>query len=423
MIAFTHIIALDTIHTRVARFLSLKVTLYALLTAVAGTSFGASTAPVYIGLDEAYSQQSNTAVHAIETGIRIAIDEINQAGGVLDGRPLALKTTDNRGISALAKDNFEELAGIEGMVAIIGGRYSPIVVETIPLARKFEVPTISVWGSADQITEPLTQDSYAFRLSLKDSWGVEAMMRHALTEFKAKRICAILPSTAWGRSGEAVIKGKSQEVGVQITMTRWYNWGETNMAVHYALCRESSAQAILLVANEREASILINQIASMPADELLPIVAHWGITGGTFHKMTEKALNKVTLDVIQTFSFIQNPRPEAKNLATTVMKREKLSNISQIVSPVGIAQAYDMTKLIALAIQKAQSTQGSEIRLALESLPPYEGAIKRYEPAFTARNHDALGPEQVIFVKFDASGALIPIKKNHVAPHTSRSNK
>ena len=392
------------------------------LAGVSAISRAEGPAPVYIGLDEAYSQKTNTAVHAIETGIRIAIEEINQHGGVLGGRPLALKTTDNQGISAIAKDNFESLAAIPDMVAIMGGRYSPIVVETIPLAQKFEIPTISVWGSADQITDTQSDPSYAFRLSLKDSWGVEAMMRHALTQFKAKRICAILPSTAWGRSSDSVLKSKSSAVGVEVTTVRWYNWGETNMAVHYTLCKESNAQAILLVANEREASILINQIASVPDQELLPIVAHWGVTGGTFFKMVGNNLKQVTLDVIQTFSFIQNPRLQAQNLARSVMKREKLTNEQQIVSPVGIAQAYDMTKLIAMAVQQAQTTKGSEIRRALESLPVYEGAIKRYDPAFTVTNHDALGPEQVVFVKFDASGALIPIKKLNDAALTSRSD-
>lgn len=384
--------------------------LTAMLTGWSTVTCAAEPAPVYIGLDEAYSQKTNTAVHAIETGIRIAIEEINQQGGVLGGRPLVLKTTDNQGISAVAKDNFEELAAIPDMVAILGGRYSPIVVETIPLAQKFEIPTISVWGSADQITEAQNDPSYAFRLSLKDSWGVEAMMRHALTQFNAKRICAILPGTAWGRSSDSVLKNKSAAVGVEVTSVRWYNWGETNMAIHYTLCKESGAQAILLVANEREASILINQIATLPPQELLPIVAHWGVTGGTFFKMIGGAIKNITLDVIQTFTFIQNSRPQAKSLAQSVMQREKLTNERQIVSPVGIAQAYDMTKLIAIAVQQAKSTKGSEVRRALESLPAFEGAIKRYDPAFTATNHDALGPEQVVFVKFDSTGALIPIK-------------
>lgn len=365
--------------------------------------------PVYIGLDEAYSQKTSTAVHAIETGILIAIDEINRKGGVLNGRPLALKKTDNRGISALAKDNFEDLAHIPDMTAIFGGRYSPILVETLPLAQKFKVPTVSVWGSADQITDPLHASSYAFRLSLKDSWGIEAMMRHGLTQFKAKRICAILPSTAWGRSGDAVLKNKSHTTGVEIVATRWYNWGENNMAVHYSLCRDSQAEAILLVANEREASILVNQIAEMPSQDLLPIVAHWGVTGGTFFEMARDALKKVRVDIIQTFSFIGNTRVQADNLAQSVMKRDNLSDKKQIVSPVGIAQAYDMTYLMALAINKANSTKGDEIRQTLESLPPFEGAIRRYAPAFTSLNHDALGPEQVLFVRFDSSGALIPL--------------
>jgi branched-chain amino acid transport system substrate-binding protein len=48
--------------------------------------------------------------------------------------------------------------------------------------------------------------------------------------------------------------------------------------------------------------------------------------------------------------------------------------------------------------------------VALEKLPPFEGAVRRYAPAFTPERHDALGPQQVLFVKIERSGALTPLK-------------
>ena len=94
-------------------------------------SASASKAPVLIGFDGAYGQKTNTAPTAIELGARAAIDEINRAGGVLGGRPLKLVTTDNKGVSARGKDNFVELAQMKDMVAVLGGKYSPISVEAV----------------------------------------------------------------------------------------------------------------------------------------------------------------------------------------------------------------------------------------------------------------------------------------------------
>ena len=68
------------------------------------------------------------------------------------------------------------------------------------------------------------------------------------------------------------------------------------------------------------------------------------------------------------------------------------------------------THLLALAVNKAGNTKGDDIRRALESLPAFEGAVRRYAPAFTAKRHDALTPTQVLFVRIERSGALTPLK-------------
>lgn len=367
-------------------------------------------APVYIGLDEAYSIKTNTAPQAIERGVRAAMDEINARGGVLGGRPLRLVTTDNQGVSARGRDNFVALASRPDMIAVLGGKFSPVTVETLPEARRLRVPIISVWGSADAITDSERPPSYAFRLSLKDSWGTEALMQRAKTAYQASRICAVLPNTAWGRSSDQVIATRSAALGIQVVSTRWYNWGEQSFSEVLRACRQGDAQAMLLVANEKEAAMLFQQMAGLPAAERLPIVAHWGLTGGAVHELAGGALEQLQVQVIQTFSFIGNTRPAARRLADWLLRDGGWSSVREIPSPVGSAHAYDMTHLLSLAVNKAGSTQGEAIRAALENLPPFEGAVRRYAPAFTARRHDALTPAQVMFVRIDRSGALVPIR-------------
>ena len=76
---------------------------------------------------------------------------------------------------------------------------------------------------------------------------------------------------------------------------------------------------------------------------------------------------------------------------------------------IGASSAYDAMHLLALAIAKAGSTDGPAIQAALEALPPYDGLIKRYAPAFTATNHDALGADDYIMVHF-AAGRIVPVE-------------
>ena len=52
----------------------------------------------------------------------------------------------------------------------------------------------------------------------------------------------------------------------------------------------------------------------------------------------------------------------------------------------------------------------SDIREALENLSSHEGAVKRYEPAFTKDNHDGLGLKDFRMARFNKHGQIIPIR-------------
>jgi branched-chain amino acid transport system substrate-binding protein len=364
--------------------------------------------PVWIGFDDAYGVKTNTSAVITELGIKAAMEEINNNGGVLNGRPLKLVTTDNKGVSARGKDNFVQLAGTKDLVAVLSGKYSPISVEMLPEAHRLKVPLISVWGSADPITDHDFKPSYSFRVSLKDEWGVEAMMKRLSSKYKVRQGCAILPNTAWGRSAEKVILSKATLNNTQFPVVRWYNWGDASFKEHYKACLDSRTQGLLFVGNEKEGALLVKEMAAQAPSMRLPVVSHWGAVGGTLHEMANEELSMVRIDFIQTFTFINNTRPRAVFLADWILKNHGLKTSHDIPSPVGAAHAYDTVHLVAKAIDIAQSTSPEKIRDAMEKLPPFQGAVRHYAKPFSNQRHDALDKSQVLFVKLTPSGQLIP---------------
>ena len=391
-----------------ARLVTLATGAWA-FTVCAQTGLAPPPPPVWIGFDDAYSQKTNTSAMAIEWGIQAAMEEINSSGGVLGGRPLKLITTDNKGLSARGKDNFIALAQTQDLVAVLTGKYSPVSVEMLPEAHRLQVPLISVWGSADPITDHEFKPSYSFRVSLKDAWGVEAMVKRLATRYGVQRACAILPNTDWVRSAKKVIKKKTDHDKVSFTVIRWYNWGDRSLKTHYQNCLDAQTQGLLFVGNEQEAAILIKEMAKHPSAMRLPVVSHWGAVGGTLHHLVKDELNLVQVDFIQTFSFVHNKRPRAVYLANWILKNKGIKSPHDIPSPVGAAHAYDTVHLIASALQIAQTTSPVKIRQALETLPPFNGAVKHYAQAFTPQRHDALDKSQVLFVKLSPTGQLTPL--------------
>ena len=371
----------------------------------------AAQAPVLIGLDAEFGHKTSTSAQAIQQGIEIAIEEINAAGGVLGGRKLALVVRDNRALPAVGVDNLRELAAMPDLVGVFGGKFSPVFLEWLPVAHQLGVLMLDPWGSADPITENAYRPSYSFRLSLKDAWAAPAMLKFARTERAASRVGILLPNTGWGRSNRNALVTAATAAGVSIVGEHWYNWGDPSLLEQYRSLRAAGAEAIILVANEAEGALLVREVAAQPPSERLPIISHWGVTGGAFAELAGPALDQVDFAVIQTFSFIGVDTPAAKRVLSALKTRYGIDGAERVRAPAGVAHAYDLTHLLARAIARAGSTDRAKVRAAMERLPPYPGLVRHYERPFTPERHDALGPEQVFMARYTAQDVLVPLAR------------
>ncbi|NBQ39573.1 MAG: hypothetical protein EBU34_07280 [Alphaproteobacteria bacterium] len=154
------------------------------------------------------------------------------------------------------------------------------------------------------------------------------------------------------------------------------------------------------VANENEGALLVREMANLPKEKRLPILAHWGITGGNFAEMTNGLIANVDLSVVQTFSFYNPINDKATSLIPRILEETRATGIDGIKSSVGIAQAYDLTWLFAIAMAKADSTDRSSIRNALENIDAFDGVIKSYSRPFSKDNHNAPLADQLFFAQY-----------------------
>lgn len=366
--------------------------------------------PVYIGLDAEFGNKSSTSAQAILQGIEIAVDEVNRAGGVLGGRPLQVLVRDNKSITAVGIDNLKELAAVPDLVAVFGGKFSPVYIESLPVVHDIGILLLDPWGSADIITDHGYKPSYSFRLSIKDSWVAPAVVRFAKNHHDATQLGVLLPNTSWGRSNKLAIEKAAAASGAAVVGLRWYNWGDVSLLQSYNDLRMAGAQAIFLVANEAEGAIFVKEVAALDPKSRLPIISHWGVTGGDFAKIAGDALDQIEFSVVQSFSFINNETPEARRVVSAMQKRYGVPSAQAIKSPVGVAHAYDLTHLLARAIDEAGSTNRARIRRAMESLGRYRGLVKDYRHPFTKQRHDALSADLLFFARYNSKDELVPVR-------------
>ena len=369
--------------------------------------------PIKIAIDAEFGIPDSTSAQAVRHGAQVAVNEINAAGGVL-GRRLEVIERDNRAVPARSLNNLRELAQDADVVAVMCGRYSPVVVEMLPELQRLKMPLLDPWAAADAIIDHDYSPSYVFRLSLKDSWALQVMLRHAV-KMGARKVGILLPNTEWGRSSlKAAESAVKSDAVPKVVDAQWYNWGDSSatLLARYQALRQAGAEALIFVANDREAVLLVKEMAQLPKGQRLPIVAHWGLTGGRFFALAGPALAAVDLSVVQTYSFVDKSDPLSRRVLAGLKTVTGSDDPRQVASPVGVAHAYDLVHLLARAIRQARTTDRPAVRDALENLGPYAGLVRRFDRPFTARRHDALTIADVFMARFADDGAIEPLTRS-----------
>lgn len=329
----------------------------------------------------------------------------------MGGRPLALLERANNSVPARTIVNLAELSAIPDLVAVFWGRFSPTVIAALPEIHRDHLILLDPWAAADGVVENGYQPNYVFRLSLKDSDAMPVMLRQA-RRLGVERVGLLLLNTSWGRSSlEAAERalGSGRDLP-QLVGKRWFNWQDTSLLASYQDLRKAGAEAILMVTNAGTAAVLVREVARLPRSERLPILCHWGITGGNFPEMAGDALAQVDLSVVQTYSFIGADDPVARRVLATASRLFGLDNPRLIPSPVGMAHAYDLTRILVRAIDLAGTTDRAAVRDALEQVRDYQGLIRFFPRPFTPTRHDALTRDDVFMARFDPrEQAIVPL--------------
>jgi len=367
-------------------------------------------APVVIGLDADMSSGSAQSGEAIRRGLILAMDEINGRGGVL-GRPFKLVVRDHRGNPARGIDNMEAFAGMKDLVAVVGGLHTPVAMVELKAIHKNKIIYLDPWAAGTPVIENGFTPNYAFRVSVRDEYAGGFLVREAL-KAGYEKIALLLEQTGWGRSNERSMTAALKAHGLAPVAVRWFHWGTKDLTNQIHAAQKAGADAVMLVANAPEGVAAVKSMAALPEDRRLPIISHWGITGGDFFEKTKENLPHVDLVFLQTYSFIEPPFPDrARKVLEAYGKRFPECRTPQdIFSPVGTAHAYDLIQLLALAIEKAGTIERPAVRKALENLGEYRGLVRVYNPPFTEKKHDALDSDDFRMAGYDKNGVIVPVR-------------
>ena len=361
---------------------------------------------IKIGLVAALTGPSAQSGEAITRGLSIAIDEINAKGGLL-GKKISLIRRDDESSPPKGMAAARELISSEKVTAFFGGIDTPVSLAIAPIANQNKTPFLGVWAAGTKIVQNGANPNYVFRVSAQDDLVDVALIKYATQKYGAKKLGLVLVNNPWGESNEKGLKaaitayaGKAEIVGVE-------KLEQTDVDVTPQLGRLKSAGAdcIILVANAAPGAQMMKSRERMGWK--VPVVSHWGISGGRFDELVGETAGDVHF--IQTYSFFSKPTDASKRVMAALGARYNVKSPADVIAPVGTANAYDAMHLLAKAIDKAKSLEGDAIRKAMEQIDEHVGLIKTYKTPFSADDHEGLSPDDYIMVRYEG-GKAMPVK-------------
>jgi branched-chain amino acid transport system substrate-binding protein len=367
----------------------------ALATLVLAASVSAAWAadPIKIGVQGPFTGGSSSMGVSMRDGVRLAIDEINKAGGVL-GRPLLAIERDDEAKNERGVQIAQELINKEKVVAAVGYINTGVALASQRFYQEAKVPVMNNVATGSLVTHQFDDqpENYIFRNAAHDSIQAPMIVEEAVVRRGYKKVAILADSTNYGQLGREDLEKALALKGIKPVAVEKFNIKDVDMTAQLLKAKEAGAEAVLTYGIGPELAQIANGMTKLGWK--VPMIGSWTLSMANFIDNAGPGGEGARMP--QTF--IQEPTtPKRQSFIVSYLKTFNPKN-SRIDSPVSAAQGYDSIYLLAAAIKQAGGTEGPKIKAALEDLKtPIEGVVTTYNKPFSAKDHEAITANIPVF--------------------------
>jgi branched-chain amino acid transport system substrate-binding protein len=369
----------------------LKLAAVALACATFGASYAAE--PIKIGMSGPFTGGSSSMGVSMRDGVRLAVDEINAAGGVI-GRKLELVERDDEAKNERGVQIAQELINKEKVVATVGFINTGVALAAQRFYQEAKIPVMNNVATGSLITQQFKDqpENYIFRNSASDSIQAPMIVEEAVVRRGFKKVAILADSTNYGQLGRADLEKALDLKGIKPVTVEKFNVKDVDMTAQLLKAKEAGAEAILTYAIGPELAQIANGMTKLGWK--VPMVGSWTLSMANFIDNAGPGGEGARMP--QTF--IQEPTTPKRQSFIIAYLRTFKPKANRMDSPVSAAQGYDSIYLLAAAIKQANSTDGPKIKAALEDLKaPVDGVVTTYNRPFTKDDHEAITANIPVF--------------------------
>ena len=323
-----------------------------------------TTGDIVVGMYGSLTGDGASFGQSSREGTELAVDEINNAGGLLGGRKVKLLVEDDQSKPEEASNAVTKLVTQDKVVAVLGEVASRRSLAAAPVCQKYMIPMISPSSTNERVTEV---GDYIFRVCFIDPFQGEVLAKFAYHDLKARKV-AILKDIQQDYSVGLTdsIRKHFTALGGQVLDPVSYSSGDSDFKAILTQVRSQKPDAVFATGYYPEAAIIVRQARELGMK--MPFLGGDGWVGDAL-KNGREALNNT---YISNHYSGDNPDPVVQNFVRAY--RARFNREPDAIA----ALAYDAVKVLADAITRANSTEGPTLRgaLAQADVPGVTGRLR-----------------------------------------------
>jgi branched-chain amino acid transport system substrate-binding protein len=314
--------------------------------------------PIVIGVSTPKTGVAAVASEWELWGVNLAVEEINQAGGLLGGRKIELMVLDNKCNPSEAVNVANKLVEAK-VVAIEGAHCSSAHLASMKIAADAKIPMITGIASNPQITELAGKgrNEYSFRISPSDSAMMEALGVYLGNKKPFKTVAIVGEDTDFGRGGADAFKAVAGKAGVEVVSTDFHPQNAPDFTSILTRLQQRRPDAIATFQVGGDSINFLRQ--AMQLGVRIPYTGRIEL-GGRNQPIIEAGGMESSISAWTYNATIDSPENKA-----FVAKIKAKHNSEPYLQTWG---GYDAIRIIAQAIKDASSTDGEKIKNAIEGM-------------------------------------------------------
>jgi branched-chain amino acid transport system substrate-binding protein len=340
------------------------LSMYAAAALVAASSLAYAADPITIGvMAEVTGPNAEAGVYQVN-GAKMAVEEINKAGGVL-GRPLELLIEDNKSNNPGSVLSVSKMVSSGKVAALIGSVRSTQIQAVGPTVQKSGIPM--VFGGTD-IGLTLMGNPWFFRVRPNDGYSAKVIGEYGVETLKRKKWAIVHATDSFGNGGKNNLVEYLKTKGITPVTIQGFASNSQDLTPVVLALKQSGADILATyITNSTDVGILAKQI------QQLGIKMDWVGSASLSTDTAMKLAGDALYGSYSVTDFFAESSPEAKEYTRKYKEKYKLE--PDLYS----AWSYDAVNILALAIKKANSTKPDDIRKALHTIDGHKGAEGQYK--------------------------------------------